>query len=56
MPTTETELKLMAAAAIIGFNTRPNTGYKNASRNRHAERVVHERKHRFCRTFLMVAR
>jgi hypothetical protein len=25
---TETELKLMAAAAIMGDNKRPNTGYK----------------------------
>ena len=24
---TETELKLMAAAAIIGFRSKPNTGY-----------------------------
>ena len=28
LPITETELKLMAAAAIIGLSSRPMTGYK----------------------------
>jgi hypothetical protein len=27
-PMTDTELRLMAAAAIIGLNNKPNTGYK----------------------------
>jgi hypothetical protein len=40
---TDTELKVMAALAIIGLSSSPNTGYSDAGRHGHAERVVDER-------------
>ena len=40
---TETELKLMAAAAIIGLRSTPEPGVEDAGRDRHARGVVDER-------------
>ena len=39
---TETELRLMAAAAIIGLSSSPKHGIEHAGRDRHAQRVVDE--------------
>ena len=42
LPTTETEERLMAAAAMIGDSSMPKSGIEHAGRDRHAERVVDE--------------
>ena len=39
---TETELKLMAALAIIGLSSEADERIEHAGRDRHAERVVDE--------------
>ena len=43
LPITETEDRLIAAAAIIGLSSRPVNGYRTPGGDRHPERVVDER-------------
>ena len=43
MPITDTELKLIAAAAIIGLKQQPEERVEHARRDRHAGGVVDER-------------
>lgn len=42
---TDTELKLMSAAAIIGLSKTPNKGLENARRDWDTEYIVDERGH-----------
>jgi len=54
-PTTETELKLMAAAAITGLSRIPKTGYKTPAAIGTPKELYTKAKNRFCLMFFMVA-
>ena len=54
-PITETELNAIAAAAIIGFNNKPNNGYKMPAAIGTPSALYPKAKKRFWRMFLTVA-
>lgn len=56
MPTTETELRLMAAAAIMGLSKRPKNGYRIPAAIGTPRLLKIKAENRFCRMLLMVAR
>ena len=53
---TETELEVIAAAAIIGDSSRPKKGIEHAGGDRDAERVVDEGEEQVLADVAIVAR
>ena len=55
LPITDTELKLMAAAAIMGESRIPNTGYSTPAAMGTPAELYRKAKNRFCLMLFMVA-